>query len=61
MRLSQKRTCNGCLAEENQHCVIGFHTAIMPNNGSKHVPIEPCPKPITKDALKVAKIIGRRK
>lgn len=53
MKLTQKKTCFGCKAlkyapDNKNHCYLGYITGWVGENKDT-VPLERCPKPMTKD------------
>jgi hypothetical protein len=64
MKLSQKRTCFGCKALYGTGviglCNLGYETGAMIDAPKETVPVEPCPKPMTKNDIYIAKIELRK-
>lgn len=58
MKLTQKHTCFGCKAlywdKGEGLCRLGYETAKMIGTEREIVPVEPCPKPMTKEAMRTA-------
>jgi hypothetical protein len=61
MKLTQKHTCFGCKAlywdKGEGLCRLGYETAKMINTEREIVPVEPCPKPMTKADMNTANTI----
>lgn len=51
MKISQKRTCNGCKAEDLKSCALNYkvENVFMLGRIVGNKPLEPCPKPKTHD------------
>lgn len=49
MKISQKRTCNGCIGQALNCCELNFSSKPVYKNGTRvgDKPLEPCPKPLT--------------
>ncbi len=64
MKLSQKKTCFGCKAlgskHENPPCRLGYETGTMKGCPNEVLPVEPCPKPMTKDDIYIANVELRK-
>ena len=61
MKLTHKRTCFGCKAlywdKGEGLCRLGYETAKMIGTEREIVPVEPCPKPMTKPDMNFANTI----
>jgi len=68
MKLTQKKTCFGCKALTYQLdeklregiCRLGYETGVMIGAPNETLPVEPCPKPTTKDDWNTAQIELRK-